>query len=182
MLSNPIVNFAIRHNLCSSAASDTKKRKSLIVDFAHRRASYIGPQAKKSVQFSSVQDIRIYQCDDVDVIEISYSQADCDAMKSARKRAVKDVRKRYSQLVSNGFSKSECFEGDVITGIENCLNRDILAKSVRSRAECLRAVLQEQTRQRAAGEYNPFELAKISQIQSTWAAKRAEKVAYHQSR
>lgn len=40
---------------------DTMKRKSLIVDFAHLRKSYVSTKAEKSVQFSPVQDVRFYE-------------------------------------------------------------------------------------------------------------------------
>ena len=38
-----------------------KQRKSLLVDFGHRRKSYFAPKSKRTVQFLSEQDVRFFK-------------------------------------------------------------------------------------------------------------------------
>lgn len=176
-----------KHFQSSVSYSNSEKRQSLLVDdFAHRRTSYITPKvkSKRSVQFSTVQDVRLYErSNDVYVIEMFYSEAEINEMRMAKRREIKDVHKRFILLKSSGYiSESECFEGCVFTGIESFLTPELIQQSKRCKRACWHAVLKEQAMQRAAGEYNPHELAKASQIRSMWAVKRAEKIAYHQSR
>jgi len=165
--------------------SGTKKRKSLIADFAQRRDSY-DPKAKRSVQFSKVKHVHVYEPhneDEVDADELFYSKADLALMVDTR---IRDVRRaRFCAKVRPGGDISQSkglLDGDAFTGIENFVDQDILETAVRCREGCLRAVLREQARQRVAGQFDPHMMAKVSKIQSMWATKRAEMIGCHQSR
>eukprot|EP00571_Detonula_confervacea_P015126 CAMPEP_0172308120 /NCGR_PEP_ID=MMETSP1058-20130122/8824_1 /TAXON_ID=83371 /ORGANISM="Detonula confervacea, Strain CCMP 353" /LENGTH=165 /DNA_ID=CAMNT_0013020477 /DNA_START=19 /DNA_END=513 /DNA_ORIENTATION=- len=165
-MTNPIVNV---YSQDGNALIGIKERRSLVVDFGHCCKSYVDPKAKRSVQFSAVQDVRFYERNsESHASEMFYSEAEYKAMKKARRRVVNDIHKRYYVLVESSGGCSDIFNDCSLTGIENLLTPAILEKITRHRRGCLAAVLGEQSRQGAAGEYDPYTLALISQMRSRW--------------
>lgn len=169
-------------DVCSPATSNTKKRKSLVVDIDAGGSPTSPQKPTKSVHFSKMNHVRLYErSSKTSAREMFYSDVEYDAMRKARKQLVIDVHGRVLLTARGHYNASECFEGVMLTGIEKFLTQDILDKSLRCRIACLRAVLQEQARQREADECNTCELAEVSQIRSRWAVKRAERIASWQS-
>lgn len=117
-------------------------------------------------------------------------------MRDERKQTIQILHLRYElatrhpHLVNVG--EAAAFEGCVLTGIENRLTPEIVAKSSRRRVGVVKAVLEEQARQRAAVVEGEKEeettgagierLAEVAMVQSKGEAKRARKIGFHQSR
>lgn len=149
---------------------------------------------RRSVHFSTKRDIRFYKrvvrssssnTSNASNNDMYYTDADCRAMRMARKQVIKDVHRRLILAANGLLSESECFQGlcnHVLTGVENSLTPQLLEQTRSCRRERSRVVLQEQARQRAAGEYNPCGLACVAQNQSIRAVKRAKVIALMQSR
>ena len=137
------------------------------------------PKARRSVHFSKVQDVRVYKRrDEVDNVELYYTDADLNMMLNTRRRDLGKARQGYATSQLSG----DPLDGDALSGIENFLTQDIMQTAVSCKKGCLSALLREQARQRAAGKFDPCKLAEVSKIQSMWATKRAESIAIYQSR
>lgn len=155
----------------------------LIVDFAPRRMSSVKHKVKKTVNFSSVQSVGFGALThESDVSKLFYSKEDVYNMKRARRRAVKKVRQRHEMIASGQCFNDEVFNSCSWVGIENLLTPGIIKKTVTSRDQCVHAVLEEQMRQAAYGECDPFRLAHVSHLSSKWAVNRAKKIGFYQSR
>lgn len=139
----------------------------MTLDLAHlrtttRRENKVPRKVERSVKFSPKAGaaVRSYERDSSDMF---YSSSDLKEMRAERKRTVRILHARYAVLLrrnsdnnneqcNSNVGEAAAFEGCVLTGIENHLTPDVLARSMRRRVGCVRAVLEEQARQVAAGE------------------------------
>eukprot|EP00581_Thalassiosira_minuscula_P020176 CAMPEP_0183720806 /NCGR_PEP_ID=MMETSP0737-20130205/13323_1 /TAXON_ID=385413 /ORGANISM="Thalassiosira miniscula, Strain CCMP1093" /LENGTH=167 /DNA_ID=CAMNT_0025950741 /DNA_START=91 /DNA_END=591 /DNA_ORIENTATION=- len=151
-----------------NAAVMDKKPISLIVDFAHRRNSYVKP-TKRTVQFSTKIEVRFYERPEVDASKLYWSPVEYNAMREARRQAVAEARRLHETISTKpGRIAIRDADFDDLTGIENCLTQKLMENRRRCKEDTTCAVLEEQKRQQFLGSYNPEKLAFIARVSSVW--------------
>lgn len=148
----------------------------LIVDFPDRSAK----ASINSVRFSASGKVRFYKRHHAyDVNELFYSEQECENMKAANRRAVRDARKRYASFVSG--ASTEDFDTCTLIGIEHLLSPNLIEQGMMAKKECRRAVFAEQSRQAQLGERDASKLASASRCQTKSSAKRAHLIGLLQA-
>mmetsp|Transcript_31079 Transcript_31079/g.75116 ORF Transcript_31079/g.75116 Transcript_31079/m.75116 type:complete len:188 (+) Transcript_31079:304-867(+) len=180
----------------SSVGVKRKYQSLMTIDLAHLRTTThremkVPRKVERSVQFSpkASATVRAYERDSSDMF---YSSSDLKEMRAERKRTVRVLHARYAVLqrrdsednepCNSNVGEAAAFEGCVLTGIENHLTPDVLARSIKRRIGCVRAVLEEQARQVEAGERDLEGIARASQGRSRSGVRRARTIGFHQSR
>ena len=156
----------------------------IIVDFPQQRCnSSVGEKrVRNTVYFAPMNELRFFERNEkMDTGKIWYSNKEVKAMRIATVQAVKDTRKISLSRPSNQVDGADALEDCVMTGIENLLTPRIIKKSKARRSQCLSAVLEEQKRQDSSGEYDPIELACVSNHYSKCSARWAHTIGMLQS-
>ena len=177
---NVIVDFQTRRR--NPFVATKPKRSSLVVDFGHKRKSYVKP---KRVHFATENQMCTYErLDEVDAHDLFYSDEDYEAMKKARIHAVNNARRILRAYDAGGIDQAINFEALRIwsIGIEKLIDPERYEKLMWCKNKCRTAVLKEQKRQCCAGEHNPDRLALASRRCSAFAMNTAVAIGRHHSR
>jgi len=127
----------------------------LIVDFpTHQNGRSRSIDTRRSVQFADMSEMYIVDRhddnEDVDRNDLWCNKEDYSRMRLAKKKSVLKVRTMASAGVPISYSGDDgsCSSGDCLIGIEHLLTPTCIAEAKARRARCVRAVLQEQARQK----------------------------------
>ena len=149
----------------------------LIVDFPQVRqtvhASYPNKNKRRrrsSVSFagnSSLQYVDTHQ----NKRDLFYSKQELKSIKHRNVRQMKNMIS--SNMTMDQFATMEVMDTSIFLGLESCLSQSIYHEILERRNARSRAVLCEHNRQLRIGINDPCMLAKISEVESAWARKRA---------
>jgi hypothetical protein len=150
----------------------------LIVDFPTHRDR----RSMRSVQFADTMEMHIVDRhddnEDVDRHDLWYNRSDYSRMRRAIQNSVLEVRAMASAGVPISYSGNDGSSNDCLIGIEHLLTRANAFEAMACRRRCVRAVLQEQARQRM----NPSDtfgwdaIAAASYVETRKVAVRAWKL------
>jgi hypothetical protein len=139
----------------------------------------------RSVQFADTMEMHIVDRhddnEDVDRHDLWYNRSDYSRMKLAIKKSVLKVRAMDLTGVPISYSGDDGSSNDCLVGIEHLLTQARALKVMVCRRRCVRAVLQEQARQRMNPSLVTFkecwvDIAAASYVETRKAAVRAQKL------
>jgi len=169
IMTNLIVDFPTQQRTVSRKSKRTFEQ-------SLAQAAPSAPSSASAVQFASEVTIRYYEHAidaGADASDLYYTKEDYKSFKSQHKQ---DVRQMIKIIESQD---NEAFQKSVITGIENVLSRDLIKKTMARRADCVRAVLNEQDLQH--DYYDADRLAAASMQYSRAAVQKSVKIGLMQS-
>jgi len=151
----------------------------LIVNFPTHRA-----RSLRSVQFADTPLTYIvdrhHDNEDVDRRDLWYNESDYSRMRRAVRNCVLEVRAMASAGVPISYSgDDDGSSNDCLIGIEHLLTQASAIAVMACRRRCVRAVLQEQARQRmnpTSETFRRVDIAAASYVETRKAAVRARKL------
>ena len=176
-----LYNRSVEHHILLNTTENLNTMGELIVDFAHKRRSFIETKdVKKAVKFSPLAEVRFYKSlDEPDVKERYFSKEDYKAFQKVNVKAVKKLHQRYfSHLSGEGPKFQEEKDEDldcILTGLENLLSPIIIQQTVQRKKGVRQAVFNEQKYQKEHG-YDPLMIACVSRCHSASGVKRAQRI------
>ena len=105
--------------------------------------------------------------------DLFYSKHELDSIKHRNARQAKNMI--LSNMTMDQFAM-EVMDTSIFLGLESCLSQSIYHEIFERRKARSQAVLCEHNRQLSIGINDPCMLAKISEVESAWARKRARSI------
>ena len=103
--------------------------------------------------------------------DLFYSKHELESIKHRNARQAKSMIS--SNMTIDQFATMEVMDTSIFLGLESCLSQSIYHEIFERRKARSQAVLCEHNRQLSFGINDPYMLAKISEVESAWARKRA---------
>ena len=103
--------------------------------------------------------------------DLFYSKHELESIKHRNARQAKSMIS--SNMTIDQFATMEVMDTSIFLGLESCLSQSIYHEIFKRRKARSQAVLCEHNRQLSFGINDPCMLAKISEVESAWARKRA---------